>query len=164
MAFLDKLKFWKKEEDKFAELDKQLGTVPSTQATPAQGTDDFPHHPFGGEPIGQPVEDSLMHSSETGLDFGASKQESSFQSFTAEHPGEKRSQYQPAQVYEVQPQSQQAQQAQNILPQLELVAAKLDTIRVSLESINHRLVAVERALHVQDYEETTAPRKRRGVW
>ncbi len=161
MAFLDKLKFWKKEEDKFAELDKQLGTVPSTQATPADGADDFPHHPFGGEPIGQPVEDSLLRSSETGLDFGAAKQESGFQSFTAEHPQEKRSQYQPAQVYEVQ---SQAPQNQNVQQQLELVAAKLDTIRVSLESINHRLVAVERALHVQDYEEITAPRRRRGVW
>jgi hypothetical protein len=157
MAFLDKLKFWKKEEDKFAELDKQLGTAPTAQ----QGEDDFPHHPFGGEPIGQPVEDSLMRSSETGLDFGAAKQESGFQSFTAEHPGEKRNQFQPVQVYEMQ---SQAPQAQNVQQQLELVAAKLDTIRVSLESINHRLVAVERALHVQDYEETPAPRRRRGVW
>ena len=161
MAFLDKLKFWKKEEDKFAELDKQLGTAPPTQATPSEGSDDFPHHPFGGEPIGQPVDEPFMRSAETGLDFGTSKQETGFQSFTAEHPGEKRSQYQPAQVYEV---SSQPQQGQNTSQQLELVAAKLDTIRVSLESINHRLVAVERALHVQDYEETPAPRRRRGVW
>ena len=30
MAFLDKLKFWKKGDDAFAELDKQLGTLPQT--------------------------------------------------------------------------------------------------------------------------------------
>ena len=158
MAFLDKFKFWKKEEDKFAELDKQLGTVQPTQP---QETDDFAHHPFGGEPIGQPIDDQLMRPSETGLDFG--KSESGFQAFSAEHPAEKRSTYQPAQVYEVQQQAPQTQQ--NVQQHLELVAAKLDTIRVSLESINHRLAAVERALHVQDYEETTpAPRRRRGVW
>lgn len=154
MSFLDKFKFWKKEEDKFAELDKQLGTVP----TAVPGEDINPHHPFGGEAFGQPVEEPLMRSSDAGLDFG--KQEAEFQSFGMEHPGEKKTMYPQGQVYEVQP---QPAQAQNVQQQLELIAAKLDTIRVSLESINHRLVAVERVLHVPEYEEI-APRRRRGAW
>ncbi len=154
MTFLDKFKFWKKEEDKFAELDKQLGTVPVA----AHGEDINPHHPFGGETFGQPVEETLLQSSESGLDFG--KQEAGFQPFGMNHPGEKKTMYQQGQVYEVQPQSTQPQ---NVQQQLELIAAKLDTIRVSLESINHRLVAVEHVLHVPEYEEVP-PRRRRGAW
>ena len=137
MGFLNKFKFWKK-EDTFADLDKQLGTVQTNQT------------------------DDVLRSHETGLDLGQ-QQEAAFPSFSMEHPTEKRmpsferpEQYESVQV-------PQQMQSQNVQQQLELVAAKLDTIRVSLESINHRLVAVERALHAEEYDEATAPR-RRGVW
>ncbi len=162
MAFLDKLKFWKKGDDAFADLDKQLGTIPST--TPGtlepQGYGPLSHE----QGFSPPAEDDLLRSSETGLDFGKQNTHTEgFSGFGLEHPADKQmpSYEQPRQVYEVAP---QAAAPQNVSAQLELVAAKLDTIRVSLESINHRLVAVERALHVQDYEEAPVPRKRRGVW
>ena len=161
MAFLDKLKFWKKGDDAFADLDKQLGTMPQTPGTPeSQGYGPLSHEQ-GFTPSS---DDDLLRSSETGLDFGKQGHSAEgFSGFGMEHPGDKQmpSYEQPRQVYEVAPQA--AAPAQNVSQQLELVAAKLDTIRVSLESINHRLVAVERALHVQD-EEVVAPRRRRGVW
>ena len=158
MAFLDKLKFWKKGDDAFAELDKQLGTLPQTGLPESSGPS------FEEHGLGPPAGDDLMRSSDTGLDFGKQGHNTEgFSGFGMEHPGDKQmpSYEQPRQVYEVAPQA--AAPAQNVSPQLELVAAKLDTIRVSLESINHRLVAVGRALHVQD-EEEVAPRRRRGVW
>ncbi len=161
MAFLDKLKFWKKDDDAFADLDKQLGTMPQTPGTPeSQGYGPLSHEQ-GFTPSS---DDDLLRSSDTGLDFGKQGTHGAegLSGFGMEHPGEKQtpSYEQPRQVYEVAP---QAAAPQNVSQQLELVAAKLDTIRVSLESINHRLVAVERALHVQD-EEEVAPRRRRGVW
>ncbi len=157
MAFLDKLKFWKKGDDAFAELDKQLGTMPQTGLPESSGPTPFEYG------LGPPTQDDLMRSSETGLDFGKQGTHTEgFSGFGLEHPADKQmpSYEQPRQVYEVAPQAAAPQQ---VSQQLELVAAKLDTIRVSLESINHRLVAVERALHVQD-EEEVAPRRRRGVW
>lgn len=163
MAFLDRLKFWKKSDDAFAELDKQLGTIPSVTSGPLEPQGYGPlSHEQGFSP---PAENDLLRSSETGLDFG--KQEThteGFSGFGLEHPADKQlpSYQQPRQVYEVAP---QAAAPQNVSQQLELVTAKLDTIRVSLESINHRLVAMERTLHVQDYEEEApTPRRRRGVW
>lgn len=163
MAFLDKLKFWKKGDDAFAELDKQLGTMPATPGVPeSQGYGPLSHE----QGFTPPAEDNLLQSSETGLDFGKQTEHGSegFSGFGLEHPTEKQmpSYEQSRQVYEVAP---QVAAPQHVSQQLELVAAKLDTIRVSLESINHRLVAVERALHAQDYEEEApTPRRRRGVW
>ena len=160
MAFLDKLKFWKKEDvgTKFAELDQQLGTapiIPGSQVT-------NPNEPYGPEmQFGEPIEEPLMRSADSGLNF-PSREETGMQGFGMEHPAEKRGAFEVRPAYE----QQQAMpvQGQNTQQQLELIAAKLDTIRVSLESINHRLVAVERALHAEEYEGQPMLKRRRGVW
>ena len=52
---------------------------------------------------------------------------------------------------------------QDLQPHLQLVAAKLDTIKVSLDNINYRLNALEQAMHVKE-EPEERPRRRRGVW
>lgn len=163
MAFLDKLIFWKK-KDTIAELDKQLGALaPPGQMPPTQGIER--EQPLGletgyGVPFGEPLAPSTP-SMDTGLEHDQ-QGERGFEPFGMEHPLEERRRLGTLQQYGQQP-SQEAI-PQNIQQQLELVAAKLDTIRVSLESINHRLAAVERTLHVPAYEEQTAPRRRRGVW
>lgn len=67
------------------------------------------------------------------------------------------------QSFQQQPFPAQSQQpTQQPQQNIELLAAKIDTIRVSLESINHRLAAIERAVHVPQRQER--PRRRRGVW
>ena len=150
MGILDKLKFWKK-EDSFAELDKQIQSL--KQQTPS------------GPPLGLGTVDPFQHSMNNTMDTG----------IPYEHPDEQ--QYsglgyglEPVEEKPMYPrQSQQSfspaeAQGSTMHAQMELIAAKLDTIRVSLESINHRLLAVERALHVQEYEEPIQPRKRRGSW
>lgn len=167
MAFLDKLIFWKK-KDTIAELDKQLGALgppgqmPPTQGIPTQGIER--EQALGletgyGVPFGEPLSPS-MSSIDTGLEHNQ-HDERDFEPFGMEHPSEERRKHE-LQQYEKQPSNEAM--PQNIQQQLELVAAKLDTIRVSLESINHRLAAVERTLHVPVYEEQPAPRRRRGVW
>lgn len=158
MAFLDKLKFWKK-EDSFAELDKQLGTLNPVDQEPSFDA----HQPTGFEQgFGESADESALRSASTGLE---TSNESGFQSFGMQHPGEKRAStfeapIQRQNVYEV---SSQPVQNQNIQQQLEVVSAKLDTIRIAIESINHRLVALERTMHASEYEEPVVRRKR-GVW
>lgn len=157
MAFLDKLKFWKK-EDSFAELDKQLGTMNPTDPQASFEA----HQPPGFESqFGESADDHALRSASTGLE---PSNESAFQSFGMQHPGEKRvspfETPQRPQVFEV---SQQPVQNQNLAQQLEVVSAKLDTIRIAIESINHRLVALERTMHTSEYEEPVVRRKR-GVW
>lgn len=146
MAFFDKLKFWKK-EDSFAELNKQLDTL--KQQTPSQAPEGF------GTP------DPLTHSMDTGIPYEHSDEQNfSGVGYNLEPAEEKTMFARPQQPSYTQPE----QPNTSMHAQMELIAAKLDTIRVSLESINHRLVAVERALHVQEYEEVIQPRKRRGSW
>lgn len=172
MAFFDKLKFWKKKEDTFAELDKQLGTLGA--ASPGQmpatpGTEGAEmEHPLGLETgYGEPFGDQLSRAGATGMEY-EQPAESSFAPFSMEHPAEERRR--PGEVPQqygqpLQPIGQAAPISQNMQHQFELVSAKLDTIRVSLESINHRLAALERTLHVPEYEEEQpAARRRRGVW
>ncbi len=163
MSFMDKLKFWKKEEDKFAELDAQLGTLQTTSTT-IPGTEP---QPMGLESSNYADMDEIMRSRNIGIEPDSQETGGTgFTGFSGEHPGEKRRPSSPMaqQSYEiVQPQSAQQNQGMQ-QQQLELISAKLDTIRVSLESVNHRLVALERAMQVQDYEETETPRRRRGVW
>ncbi len=155
MAFLDKLKFWKK-EDSFAELDKQLGTLNPADQQPSFDA----HQPTGFESqFGQSADENLLHGASTGLE---TSNEPNFQSFGMQHPTEKRispfENQQRPQVFEV---SQQPAANQN--QQLEVISAKLDTIRIAIESINHRLVALERTMHTPEYEEPVVRRKR-GVW
>lgn len=162
---MDKLKFWKKEEDKFAELDAQLGTL---QTTPGK-MPGIEMPPTGLESSNYADMDEIMRSREIGMDTDTQETGGTgFSGFGTEHPKEKRqSAYQPQSSYEiVQPQQTQSQTQSSGMQQqqLELISAKLDTIRVSLESVNHRLVALEHALQVQDYQEVETPRRRRGVW
>ncbi|MBI5072353.1 hypothetical protein HZA99_00895 [Candidatus Woesearchaeota archaeon] len=159
MSFMDKLKFWKKEEDKFAELDAQLGTLQTTPGkTPGTET-----QPTGLESSNYADMDEIMRSRNIAMETDTQESAGAgFTGFTSEHPAEqRRPSMQAQQSYEV-VQPQQGSSG-NLQQQLELVSAKLDTIRVSLESINHRLVSLEHAMHVQDYEEIE-PRRRRGVW
>lgn len=171
MTFVDKLKFWKKEEDKFADLDRQLGTLQpqsGMEKTPAMDL-----QPPTGLETGHADMDDVMRSRTTGMEESQDDAGTGFSGFTLDHPAEKRrSPFEPQQQstssYEQQqPFSQQqpfASQQPMQQQQVELLSAKLDTIRVSLESINHRLVALERALHVPEYEEEQTQRRRRGVW
>jgi len=150
MSVLDKLKFWKK-DDSFAELDKQINAMKQQSSS--------------GPPLGFGTGDPLQHSMDTGIPYEhPDEQNYSGVGYGLEPAPEKP-------LFSRQPVQQSGQQfsstdsqsqGSTMHAQMELIAAKLDTIRVSLESINHRLVAVERALHVQDYEEP--PRKRRGSW
>ena len=141
MAFMDKLKFWKK-KDEFADLDKELGS--------AQGTG-------GRDTLGLPssgYDDHLSSSAETGMDhempaFGLTPPRE-------ENPFARQS-------FQEVPQQSAVQSASNLNIQLDLVSAKLETMKVSLESINHRLLAMEHALHVRDYTQQQ-PQRRRGVW
>lgn len=161
MSFMDKLKFWKKEEDKFAELDAQLGTLQSTSGKAAG----IETQPTGLETSNYADMDEIMRSRNIAMETDTQENAGAgFTGFTTEHPAEQhRPSVQAQQSYEVvQPQSAQSNQGMQ-QQQLELLSAKLDTIRVSLESINHRLVSLEHAMHVQDYEEIE-PRRRRGVW
>ncbi len=147
MGILNKLQFWKK-EDSFAELNKQLDTL--KQQSPQQAPEGF------GTP------DPLVHSMDTGIPYEHPAEEKPFSDvgYSLE-PAEEKTMFARPQ----QPLYTPAEQPNSSLhAQMEIIAAKLDTIRVSLESINHRLVAVERALHVQEYEEPIQPRKRRGNW
>jgi hypothetical protein len=151
---LDKLKFWKKKDD-FADLDKELGTLNSN-----------PKDTLGLQPNHDP-----MAGSNTGLDmqpkdddysFGMTppSQDDPFQRPQApQQPLQQQQYHQPQQAVQQAPQYQQTANTQ-----MDLVVAKLDTIKVSIESINHRLLAVERALHVRDYRDTQQPRRKRGVW
>jgi hypothetical protein len=151
MAIFDKLKFWKK-EDSFAELNKQIESL--KQQAPPQAPEGF----------GTPSHESLMQSMDTGIPYEHSAEESSANLGFGLEPAEEKPLF-PKQAQSYAPLEHAPQQSQSSLQsQMEIIAAKLDTIRVSLESINHRLVAVERALHVQEYEEPIQPRRRRGVW
>ncbi len=140
MAFMDKLKFWKKHDD-FADMDRELNTLkPKDQ-------------------LGLPSKDPIS-GTDTTLDFGHEED----MSFGMTPPNDdnvfSRQPQRPLQYERPHQQSQPSISS----TQLDLIAAKLETIKVSLESINHRLVAVEHALRVRDYQETEEPRRRRGVW
>jgi hypothetical protein len=158
MAILDKLKFWQKKEE-IPVLDKELGKIGEMPLPPGAEAE----HPFGLETgYGAPFSDQLSISRDLGL--GEEKQ--GFQPFGMEPAKEEsflRSSY-PATA-----QQQPLQQPQPVYPtkdvstQLDLVTEKLETIKVSLEGINHRLLAVERALRIRE-EETQRARVRRGVW
>lgn len=172
MTFMDKLTFWKKKEDTFAALDKQLGALgpsPPGQMPATPGTEG--EHPLGLETgYGEPFGDELSRTGATGMEYEQQYEqpaEEGLAPFTMEHPGEERRKADVPQQYgqPLQPIEQHGQINHNMQQQLELVTAKLDTIRVSLESINHRLAALERTLHVPEYEEEQpVPRRRRGVW
>ncbi len=147
MAILDKLKFWKK-DDSFAELNKQLETL--KKESPQQAPEGF------GTP------DPLMHSMDSGIPYEHPDEQNYSNVGYGLEPPEEKSLFQRSSAPVSAPMDSPRDTSMHA--QMELIAAKLDTIRVSLESINHRLVAVERALHVQEYEEPIQPRKRRGVW
>ncbi len=153
MSMFDKLKFWKK-EDSFGELNKQIETL--KQEAPQQAPEGF------GTP------DHLMQSMDTCIPYEHPDEQSSAGLGFGLEPAEEKSAFQrqaPSYAHvEHAPQQSSFQSQSSLQSQMEIIAAKLDTIRVSLESINHRLVAVERALHVQEYEEPIQPRRRRGVW
>jgi hypothetical protein len=145
---LDKLKFWKK-KDAFADLDKELGTL-----------DTGPK-----DDLGLPKQHDPLAGSDTGMDFG---KEETDMSFGMNPPSQNDPFSRPLQSQQQQSQRQpiaaQPMQYPQTNTQLDLIAAKLETIKVSMESMNHRMVALERALHVKDYQETSQPRRRRGVW
>ncbi len=146
MSVLDKLKFWKK-EDSFSELDKQIQSL--KQQTPS------------GPPLGLGTSDPLQHSMDT---TGIPYEHPEEQHYSGIGYGLEPAEEKPIFSKQSQQSFSQEPHGSSLHAQMELIAAKLDTIRVSLESINHRLVAVERVLHVQGYEEPIQPRKRRGTW
>lgn len=155
MAFYDKLKFWQKKEE-IPVLDKELskiGEMPSAAGA-------MPEHSLGLETgYGEPFSDQLSKSMDLGL---REEKQQGFEPFGMEPVKEEfsRPSYAPTQKQLLQ--QQPAYPTKDVSTQLDLVAEKLETIKVSLESINHRLLAVERALRIR--EEETAPRPRRGVW
>lgn len=164
MSFIDKLKFWKKEEDKFAELDAQLGTI-SSQGGTIPGTETAQ---TTLESSNYADMDEIMRARNIGMETDSQETAGAgFSGFGTEHPAEKkRPSFQSVQqpVYESMQPTQQASASSSMQQQqLELISAKLDTIRISLESMNHRLVTIERAMHVEDYQEAE-PRRRRGAW
>ncbi len=147
MGILNKLQFWKK-EDSFGELNKQIDLL--KQESPQQAPEGF------GTP------DPLMQSMDTGIPYEhPDEQKYSGLGLSLEPPVDKSSFSRQAPSYTP---VEYAPQQSSMQSQMEIIAAKLDTIRVSLESINHRLAALERTMHVQEYEEPIQPRRRRGVW
>jgi hypothetical protein len=150
MAIMDKLKFWKK-HDTFADLDKELGTLDQ--------------HPTPKDDLGLPTLDPMgssglpKHADPVDMSFGMTPPNSD-DPFGRPTVPKQRSMQQTQSVQQTQPMQQDPQ----IVTQLDLISAKIETIKVSLESINHRLLAVERGLHLKDYQDTSQPRRRRGVW
>ncbi|PIN77136.1 hypothetical protein COV16_07310 [Candidatus Woesearchaeota archaeon CG10_big_fil_rev_8_21_14_0_10_34_8] len=157
MAMLDKLKFWKK-KDEFADLDKELGNIGNMPKTAGIET----KRDLG---LDTGYSGDLAKNMDTGLDLG--NNDKGFEPFGMEPPGHnenpfaRQQTYQPQQLQPAQP-VQQAP-SRDINTQLDLVSAKLETLKVSLESINQRLLSLERAMHVSDYTEQP-PRRRRGAW
>ncbi len=159
MAFYDKLKFWQKKEE-IPALDKELSKI--GEMPPAAGA--MPEHSLGLETgYGEPFSDQLSKSMNLGL---REEKQQGFEPFGMEPPKEEsflRSSYSATLQQQPSQQPQPAYPTKDVSTQLDLVAEKLETIKVSLESINHRLLAVERALHIRE-EEEPRQRVRRGAW
>lgn len=159
MALLDKLKFWQKKEE-IPLLDKELSKI--GEMPPAAGA--MPEHPLGLETgYGQPFSDELSRSMDLGL---KEEKQQGFAPFGMEPTKEEsflRSSYPATSQQQPLQQPQPLYPTKDVSTQLDLVTEKLETIKVSLESINHRLLAVERALRIRE-EEAPRQRVRRGVW
>lgn len=159
MAFLDKLKFWQKKEE-IPALDKELGKIGEMPSAPEA----MPEHTLGLETgYGQPFSDQLSKSMDLGL---KEEKQQGFEPFGMEPTKEEsflRSSYPATSQQQPFQQPQSVYPAKDVSTQLDLVTEKLETIKVSLESINHRLLAVERALHLRE-EEAPRQRVRRGAW
>ena len=131
MAFFDKLAFWKKKDDDFG-----LGDLPPLPDDTSLGLPDLGSENMPGYP---------------------SEQNHSYQQPVQERPVP-RAPITPQQYYEVSPpQSQQQQQYPPQNREMEVVSAKLDSIRVTLDSINQRIANIERIA----YKEEEQPKIRR---
>ena len=132
MSFLDKIMFWKK--DDFADLDKDLALGDDFK-DPSQPDFKDPSQPDFKDPsqpdFKDPSQPDFKNPSQPSPDFRGSSQNdnlsrpSSFASFQS---------------------SQQPSQANFSNRDLELMFAKLDSLKAMLESVNHRLDNVERLI------------------
>ena len=117
---LDKLKFWKKDDDLRFE-DSSLSKEPGLSSDPAQQPHDF--NP--SDPMSSPIPQTAALGQQP---FAATPGQQPFSS--------------PAPF----PQQQPANDSR----ELELVVAKLDALKVTLESINQRLTTLERIAQQSD--------------
>ena len=133
MGFGDKLKFWKKEEDDFSDLgDFGLGDIPGPSASPAgpapEKTELFPdmNTPSQGISPGPMTPPPVQHPS-TMPDMGAAEQKPESMGMAQ-------------QTFTSAPQTMQPTYNKD----LELISAKLDSMKAMLENINQRLANPER--------------------
>jgi hypothetical protein len=134
MGVLDKLAFWKKKEDLGLGNDfgADLGAAPTG---PDLG---MPQQPGMARDLGLPSRDLGMPE-DTG--FGAAQPR-------AQPPAQPPGQFSPMQQpFGAPMQPQQPTQADYKSDKFEVVSAKLDSIRYTLESINQRLANLERIAH-----------------
>jgi len=130
MALLDKMKFWKKEEEPletpegFGALEEEPGRLPGEGA-------DFP----GGEPGVPGPALPPMEGPEPGAETGLPPE---LQGVDRQPPTQARA---PVQQVPTQAPPQH---------QMEVISAKLDAIKASLDNINIRLERIERVTHGQE--------------
>jgi len=136
MSLLDKVMFWKKEPP--LDLDTSIDLSPDPTPTPGM-------QPIGGPPLGDPFLDNQQPMSNPSM--------SGLGQPMASPPMAQPSMSQPRII-----ESPQAIQSDSHEKSLEVISIKLDNLKVALESINQRLINIEKLAsdHQQD--------KTRRVW
>ena len=146
MAFFDKLKFWKKDDD-FSDLDKDFNKGFSNMDTGFSGQDTgFSNQDrYLGLPPSQGVPDVSKYERVGEQPMGPPQQ---FGQPSINTPSAFSAQPKPM-YQEVPPSSNN--------PELDVISAKLDAIKASLDAINQRLNNLERAAYPEQP-------KRRDLW
>ncbi len=136
---LDKLKFWKK-DDEFSDLDldkdlglgkdRELGLDFPGQENQSARPKAF-EEPLGGEP-----------KPERSFDPSAQTEQPQPQQYFQQQQQQPRYSQQP----QSQPQQSPQYAQQNVGKELEIISAKIDALRASMEAINHRLNSIEKSV------------------
>jgi len=168
MGLLDKAKFWKKKEDEVGDLSDlgDFGLEPPAGAAHDLGGlgDDFSLPPLGeptkpGMEAGVPTHMEEVHPTQTSKNMsdqfglGTNPQQSQYNQQARQQSPQQQSpppQQTPPQAYAPQYQAQypaqfnQGAAIEDVAKEIEIMHAKLDAIRSSLDSINQRLATLER--------------------
>lgn len=154
MPLLDKLKFWKKDQDDFGQdpfADLQ-SPLQAGEAGTSGGT--------GFDHTGLPINDRA--GLQPAMDFTMSPTEQEMPSFGMSPPssGQERSSFTTKKLGNEESFTG-SPQATTLDKDIALLSSKLDTIKIMLEHLNHRMENIERVAHATEQEQ---PLRRRGSW
>ena len=164
MGISDKLKFWQKEEDDFSDLGDfglgdDMGSTNKPTGSPADDMFSQGHGDSGGDPFGAPAQGMQQPAAPQQGPAPATPPPSGTDMFGAMGQGPQQPTPPagpitppagPSQMPQPQPapavygQSQDDYQKETFTKDVEIISAKLDSLRATLESINQRLANIER--------------------